>query len=183
MSASSTPTRNPRWASPAARLTVIDDLPTPPLPEEMASTRVRLGMRVVAARSLAFQRARAMSALRCSASMAEVWTDTPSDAREPADPLGDVPGQLAPQRAGGGGQGQVDDHGPVVGDPAAPVHAEIDDVVAELGVDDPAHGLTDDRLGDGSFGAVLHVGSVPADGADPGSGARAGARAGRHQVR
>ena len=38
MSASSTPTVKPLMARPAARLTDIDDLPTPPLPEDTATT-------------------------------------------------------------------------------------------------------------------------------------------------
>ena len=40
MSASTTPTFSPRPASAAARFTVTDDLPTPPLPEATAYTRV-----------------------------------------------------------------------------------------------------------------------------------------------
>src|ERR671929_1033932 len=40
MSASTTPTDSPRLASAAARLTVTDDFPTPPLPEATAYTRV-----------------------------------------------------------------------------------------------------------------------------------------------
>src|SRR3954471_12954621 len=40
MSASSTPTRRPISENAAARLTVSDDLPTPPLPEATAITRV-----------------------------------------------------------------------------------------------------------------------------------------------
>ena len=43
MSASMTPTANPRWARAAARLTVMEDLPTPPLPEATASTRAPVG--------------------------------------------------------------------------------------------------------------------------------------------
>ena len=41
MSASITPTCWPSWSSAAARLTVSDDLPTPPLPLAIAITRVR----------------------------------------------------------------------------------------------------------------------------------------------
>ena len=67
MSASSTPTTKPRAASDAARLTVTDDLPTPPLPEATASTRVVAGTSVVGAFSLAFHRARCITWLRCSA--------------------------------------------------------------------------------------------------------------------
>ena len=40
-SASTAATRRPRSASATARLVVTDDLPTPPLPDETASTRVR----------------------------------------------------------------------------------------------------------------------------------------------
>ena len=40
MSASTTPTDRPRAASAAARFTVTEDLPTPPLPEATAYTRV-----------------------------------------------------------------------------------------------------------------------------------------------
>ena len=40
MSASSTPTDSPRAAIAAARLTVTLDLPTPPLPDATAYTRV-----------------------------------------------------------------------------------------------------------------------------------------------
>src|SRR5918993_2143592 len=40
MSASTTPTERPRVASATARLTVTEDLPTPPLPEATAYTRV-----------------------------------------------------------------------------------------------------------------------------------------------
>ena len=41
-SASITATFLPRWASATARLVVTDDLPTPPLPDAMSSTRVVL---------------------------------------------------------------------------------------------------------------------------------------------
>ncbi len=41
-SASTTATLWPRWARAMERLAVSDDLPTPPLPEAMSSTRVVL---------------------------------------------------------------------------------------------------------------------------------------------
>ena len=66
MSASSTPTVSPRAASAAARFTVTDDLPTPPLPLATASTRVVDGTSVGAAFSRAFQRARCIAAVFCS---------------------------------------------------------------------------------------------------------------------
>ena len=62
MSASSTPTVKPLAARAAARLTVTEDLPTPPLPEAMVSTRVVGGIAVVGAFSRTFQRALAMAA-------------------------------------------------------------------------------------------------------------------------
>ena len=62
MSASRTPTARPRRARATARLTVTEDLPTPPLPEAMASTRVVGGTAVSGAPSRAFQRARAITA-------------------------------------------------------------------------------------------------------------------------
>ena len=76
MSASRTPTTRPRAASATARFTVTDDLPTPPLPDAMASTRALAGTAVSGASSRAFQRARAMTAARSSASMAATRTST-----------------------------------------------------------------------------------------------------------
>ena len=67
MSASRTPTVLPDAASAAARFTVTDDLPTPPLPLAMARIRVLLGIAVGAAFSRAFHRARVMTAERSSA--------------------------------------------------------------------------------------------------------------------
>src|SRR4051812_2160365 len=66
MSASSTPTRSPRAASAAARFTVTELLPTPPLPLDTASTRVVTGIIVSGALSRALRRARCMAAERCS---------------------------------------------------------------------------------------------------------------------
>ena len=57
MSASSTPTVCPADASAAARLTVTELLPTPPLPLAMASTLHDTGTSVSGAFSRAFQRA------------------------------------------------------------------------------------------------------------------------------
>ena len=76
MSASRIPTTRPREASATARLTVTDDLPTPPLPDAMASTRVEAATAVSGASSRAFQRARAITAARSSASMAATCTST-----------------------------------------------------------------------------------------------------------
>jgi hypothetical protein len=65
MSASSTPTWRPLAASAAARFTVTELLPTPPLPEATQITRVVAGTAVAGARSRTFQRARAMAWDRC----------------------------------------------------------------------------------------------------------------------
>ena len=75
-SASSRPTTRPRRARATARFTLIDDLPTPPLPEAIASTLVVAGMSVETARSWAFSRARDMRADRSSASITPVLTET-----------------------------------------------------------------------------------------------------------
>ncbi len=55
---------------------MTDDLPTPPLPEAMARTRALGGTAVWGASSRAFQRARAITADRSSASMAAIRTST-----------------------------------------------------------------------------------------------------------
>ena len=67
MSASSTPTVRPRAARAAARLTVTDDLPTPPLPDATADDPVVAGSGVGRRLLRTFQRALAMAAARCSA--------------------------------------------------------------------------------------------------------------------
>ena len=66
MSASSTPTVKPIGAIAAARLTVTELLPTPPLPEAMASTRVVAGIWVSGAFSRACQRALSITSERSS---------------------------------------------------------------------------------------------------------------------
>ena len=66
MSASSTPTVKPWAAIAAARFTVTELLPTPPLPLAMASTRAVIGISVSGAFSRAFQRAFSITSLRSS---------------------------------------------------------------------------------------------------------------------
>ena len=104
MSASSTPTVRPRAASAAARLTVTDDLPTPPLPLATASTRVVDGTSVGAAFSRAFQRARCIAAVFCSWVISPYSTVHVGDAGEAAHLRLDVLLDLRPQRAAGGGE-------------------------------------------------------------------------------
>ena len=76
MSASRIPTVSPREARATARFTVTEDLPTPPFPDATASTRAVGGTSVSGASSRAFQRTRAMTAARSSASMAAMRTST-----------------------------------------------------------------------------------------------------------
>ena len=114
----------PRWASATARLVVTDDLPTPPLPEAMSSTRVRAdgsanGMARPSAWPWAWLGAgggwpgRRGACSRSAARSSSVMTvksrstrSTPSSAATaPRDPVGD----LGAQRAAGDGEG--DRHG------------------------------------------------------------------------
>ena len=66
MSASRTPTVFPAAASAAAKFTVTEDLPTPPLPLAIARTRADKGTAVSVAFSRAFHRARDMTSVRSS---------------------------------------------------------------------------------------------------------------------
>ena len=126
-------------ASAAARLTVTDDLPTPPLPEAIVMTWVVAGIAVSAASSLAtFHRALAMArGLLVGGHLGPVELHA-GHAGQRADPGADVALDLGPQRAAGGGQGDGDGDRAVVGDRGALGHAQLDDVAAQLGVDDAA---------------------------------------------
>src|SRR5215470_1210164 len=78
MSASSTPTLCPAAASAAARLTVTDDLPTPPLPLATANTRVSDdGSANGTTRSVRPPRSLACSSRRCSSLITARCTPTP----------------------------------------------------------------------------------------------------------
>ncbi len=77
MSASTTPTFRPSAAIAAARLTVTEDLPTPPLPEATAYTRVRLpGLAKGTSRSAWPPRRAFASSLRCSSLITSSVTST-----------------------------------------------------------------------------------------------------------
>lgn len=77
MSASTTPTLRPSAAIAAARLTVTDDLPTPPLPEATAYTRVsEPGLAKGTSRSAVPPRRAFASSLRCSSLMTSRVTST-----------------------------------------------------------------------------------------------------------
>ena len=85
MSASSRPTRWPRAARATARLTVTELLPTPPLPDATQITRVVAGTAVAGASSRTFQRALAIAAERCSASISvQVMRTSVTPGRAPA---------------------------------------------------------------------------------------------------
>src|SRR5215813_9100518 len=78
MSASSTPTLCPAAASAAARFTVTDDLPTPPLPLATAKTRVRDdGSANGTTRSVRPPRSLPCSSRRCSSLITSRRTATP----------------------------------------------------------------------------------------------------------
>src|SRR5690348_16721300 len=77
MSASTTPTFWPEAASAAARFTVTDDLPTPPLPLATAYTRVsEVGWANGITGSDLPPRSLVCSARRCSSLMTSSWTRT-----------------------------------------------------------------------------------------------------------
>ena len=79
MSASRTPTFCPAAASAAARFTVTEDLPTPPLPLATASTRVsEEGSANGMARSVRPPRSRPCSSRRCSSLITSRCTSTPA---------------------------------------------------------------------------------------------------------
>ena len=92
MSASSTPTLNPRAAMPTARFAVTVLLPTPPLPDAMAATRA-LGDRSIVSveRSWALKRARSISDRFCSAVISPNFTLTFLTPTKPPTRLYDQP--------------------------------------------------------------------------------------------
>ena len=144
MSASSTPTVSPRAASAAARFTVTDDLPTPPLPLATASTRVVDGTSVGAASSRALNRARCIAAVFCSLRHLAVLDLHRADAGEAAHLRLDVLADLHPQRAAGGGERHRRPSTVAVGaDHDVVDHAEVDDRGVQLGVDDPGQHAPD----------------------------------------
>ena len=144
MSASSTPTVRPRAASAAARLTVTDDLPTPPLPEPMATTRV-----VGADGGLLLALGDVEPGPLHGPPLALGVELGPLDARPSLTPGRDPTRartsalELGPQRAAGGGEGDGDDGGAVGAHLGRGHHAQLDDVAAQLGVDHPAQRLHD----------------------------------------
>ena len=75
MSASMMPTFRSLWAIARARLTVTDDLPTPPLPDAMAKTLVsEPGWANGISRSVRSPRSICCMSLRCSSDMTPMST-------------------------------------------------------------------------------------------------------------
>ena len=139
MSASSTPTVSPRAASAAARLTVTDDLPTPPLPDAMRMTLAASGTDVSSGRWATFHRALAMAVERCSGGHLGPAQPHVGHAGQRPDPGHDVVLELRPA-AGSPAvvSATVTSTDPSADDLGAPRHAQVDDVAAELGIDDAA---------------------------------------------
>ena len=101
MSASRTPTRRPAEDSAAARLTVSDDLPTPPLPLATARTRVerstRDPLRALGDAAAELRRQRCLLLGRHDVER----HGRPLDARHGADVLRDLILEARPERAAG----------------------------------------------------------------------------------
>jgi hypothetical protein len=125
-------------------------LADPALPEAMATIRAVVGMSVFSAFSRAFHRAWAMRLLFCSTVISPKWTRTSATS-----------GRLATRsftsfiiwaRSGqptGRGQGDGDVHVAALAvDVDAVDHAQVDHVVAQLGVDHPPQGVADGLIGE-----------------------------------
>ena len=143
MSASSTPTVSPRAASAAARFTVTDDLPTPPLPLATASTRVVDDTSVGAACSRALKRARCMAADFCSLVISPYSTFTEVTPGRPRTFDSTSWRICDPQRTPGGGERHLHHDVAVGADPDVVDHAQVDDRGVQLGVDDPGQHAPD----------------------------------------
>ena len=113
------------------------------MPDATQITRVVAGTAVAGAFSRTFQRALAIAAERCSASISVQVMRTSVTPGSAAGAGAHVALELGPQRAARRGEG--DGHGDhaVAVDLRRAGHAEIDDVAAQLGVDDAAQGPQD----------------------------------------
>ena len=148
MSASTTPTEWPRAARATARLVVTDDLPTPPLPDEISSGRVfepgwlngtgrpvawPCGCPCACASTVALQPDAQLLALVVGHHR-EVELDARDARRAGAAAASTRDCDLVAQRAAGDGEGDEHRHG-AVGPPfGAADHAEVDDRAVQLGV-------------------------------------------------
>ena len=139
---------------------MTDDLPTPPLPEAISSTRVRLdGSAKGIARPSAWPWACWLPAVDGRVAvqlLAELGALVvghhrevelgPLDAGEGGDRRGDPVLDLVAQRAARDGEGDADRHVTAV-DGDAPDHAEVDDAAVQLGIFDGAQRVDDVGFG------------------------------------
>jgi hypothetical protein len=153
---------SPRRARATARLTVTEDFPTPPLPEETARTRAAGrdvggdGPVLLGLRTGLVHEGRALG--RGHLAQGHPHRGHPG---ERAHPALDVGPQLGAKRTAGDGEGHFHVDLAVGGHRHGPDHPEIDDVVAELGIDDAQEGGPD-RLDRGRRGRDGHTSMVPA---------------------
>ena len=142
MSASSTPTRRPASDSAAARLTVSDDLPTPPLPLAIASTRVERSMAMPFERSATPPLSFVVSAAFSSGDMTSKATAVRANAGDGADVPRDLLLEARAKRTTGDGERDRHGHVPAV-DPDLAHHVQVGDRAPELRVDDLLERLPD----------------------------------------
>ena len=155
MSASTMPTSSPRARSASARLTVSDDLPTPPLPDATAITRVRSSTAIWRSPSVRPPCSCSRNAARCASSMCVNPTVTSADAGHGADVHPHLRLEVRLERAAGNREADRDVHVLAV-DVDRVDHAELDDIAPQLGVDDlRERGL--ERVG----GGARHDGMLP----------------------
>ena len=155
------PTSRPRLRSASARLTESDDLPTPPLPEATAITRVRGSTERPFVAGFSPPVSRVLSEARCCSSMCEKRTSTRPTPAHGRRVVADLALEVLLERAAGHRQDDLDQHVAAVDDDLAE-HPELDHVAAQLGIDDPAHGLADRCVG-----RCAHAGIVSAVAAGP----------------
>ena len=146
-------------ASATDRLVVTDDLPTPPLPDATASTRVResvkgftrggglLGLRRVDAPAAGWAgatplRRRPSATISSSVHVAEVDVD-PLDARRPRPTASMIRRRSSAREASPGSGSRQRHHGGAAVDGHALDHAQLDDRAAQLGFLDRRQGGLD----------------------------------------
>ncbi len=163
MSASTTPTEYPCWASATATLAVTLDLPTPPLPDEMSSGRVfepfwANGMMrpsawpwagawpaVAAASPWRLLRSSSRSSSVITVNSRSIEVDTIECGRRVGHTLADL---VLQRTAGNGERDEHTDHA-VGPDVDAAEHAEIDDRTVQFRVLDRPQCVDDLRFRDG----------------------------------
>ena len=160
MSASTMPTSRPRARSASARLTVSDDLPTPPLPDATAITRVRSSTAICRSPSRRPPRSCAQRGALLLVHVRE------PDRRPPRRPHGaDVHLHLRLdvrlERAARDREPDRDVHVPAV-DVDRVDHAELHDVAPQLGVDDLRK-----RAWSASEAGLRHDGMLPRMSGEP----------------